>query len=159
MSNKVKSLQPSMQELNSAKVYLFQNYFKLVGEPLLETIARKRKFSFQKLFYKFDKISFYKNQIRLIDSELNIVHKIIPTKYIKQVRLKYTFLISGQNKISHRLDFIIEKRNGYGNEKKICISEMIPPYRQLLKETGEAIKYIFLKNYNIPVKVNKPFFF
>ena len=159
MSNKVKTIQSSMHGINSNKGYLFQNYFNPVGEPLLETIARKRKFSFQKLFYKFDKITFYKNQIRLIDNELNIVHEIIPIQNIKQVRLKYTFLISGQNKVSHRLDFIIEKKNGYGNEKNFCISEMLPPYRQLLKETGEAIKYIFLKNYNIPVKVNKPFFF
>ncbi len=157
--SKVEIFRPNMSQLAYPNEYLFTEYFKPVGEPMFELKTQIRKFSFQKLIHKFDKISFYKNQIRLIDHELNIIHEIIPTQNIKQVRLKYTFLISGQNKISHRLDFIIEKRNGYGNEKKFCISEMLPPYRQLLKETGEAIKYIFLKNYNIPVKVNKPFFF
>lgn len=159
MLNKVKTFQPSMQELNSAKVYLFQNYYKPMGKPLFELVPRKRKFSFQQYLYKFDKIYFYTNQIRLIDSNFNIIHEIIPIQYIKQVSLKYTFLFNGQNKISHRLDFIIEKRNSYGDKKRICISEMLPPYRQLLKETGEAIKKNFLLYYNIPFKVNKPFFF
>ncbi len=159
MSNKVKTFQPSIKELNSAKVYLFQDYFKPVGKPLFELAPKKRKFSFQKFIHKFDKIYFYPNQIRLIDDEFKLIHEIIPIQHIKQVSLNYTILISGQKKITYRLDFILEKRNGYGDKKRICISEMLPPYRQLLKETGEAIKEVFSLFYNIPVKVNKPFFF
>lgn len=158
--SKVETFRPNMSQLDSTNEYIFTEYFKPVGEPLFELKTRIRKFSFQKLIHKFDKISFYPNQIRLINEKSNIISEIIPIQNIKQIYLKYRFLIGGkQIRINHRLDLVIEKRNEFENKKNICISEILPPFRQLLKETGESIEKIFLDTYKIPVKVNKPFFF
>lgn len=125
--------------------------------PLLAIIPKKNKFSFQKIFKKFDSLYFFQSGITFANSNTKKILEFIPTIHIEKIIMNLTKYLNRNGSISYQLKLSLNLVEGMN--KNIFISDIIPPFCQQLAETMEYIVALNSKYYHIPIESTIPFFF